>query len=397
MKRILIFLMALTLLCLSSIETARAEDTEMTQPVSMIRCGGSFVFALDAEGTIWGWGDNTKGQLGMDKFKYIRTPAKAATGLNGAELQDIAAGNENTLYLMKDGTVYTSGNGNHGTQGLGSNRQKGVGAPEQIPELTGIVAVDCGFGHNIALDKDGHVWTWGKNSSGQVGNGTRKDAWSPVCLSLEQIVQVTCGGKFCLALDSSGKLWGWGQNSNGVLGPLNKKKQTQYVTEPVEIEAVREIRITQIAAGSDVGYALDDAGNLWAWGRNDFYQLGSSEASGNSPEGIWQVEIPEPVSRVIAYNAHTMAITANGNVYIWGSVSAGQMGIGRKWTRSLPVCCWDKGNVIDGSVGSLICAILTEDGVNYTAGYNKYYQMGDNTNRSNYYWNHFGVNADQEQ
>ncbi len=394
MKRILTCLLILTLLCPGATVPAAAEETGIAYPVSMIRCGGSFVFAMDAEGTLWGWGDNTRGQLGMDEFRYIRVPAKAATGLNSADILDIAGGNENTLYLMKDGTVYTSGNGNHGTQGQGREQKNRVGSPIRVPGLTDIVAIDSGFGHNAALDSAGHVWTWGRNNCGQVGNGARTDQWDPVCLPLENIVQVACGGKFCLALDGSGRLWGWGQNSNGVLGPMKNKRKTVYVTEPAEITLLENVRIAQLAAGSDFAYALDDAGTVWAWGRNDYWQIGSSEAKGDSPDGIYQVEIPEPVSRVIGYNAHSMAITEKGNVYIWGSVSAGQMGTGKKTSKSLPVCCWDQGNVIDGSVGSLICAIVTSDGTNYTAGYNKYYQMGDGTNRSNYHWNHFGENAD---
>lgn len=395
MKRMLICLLMTVLLCFGAAVPGTADDADVVGTVSMIRCGGSFVFAMAADGTLWGWGDNTRGQLGMDEFRYIRTPAKAATGLNSADILDIAGGNENTLYLMKDGTVYTSGNGNHGTQGQGRENQGRVGSPVRVPGLTEIVAIDSGFGHNAVLDREGHVWTWGRNNCGQVGNGTRIDLCDPVCLPLEDIVQVTCGGKFCLALDSVGRLWGWGQNSNGVLGPMKNKKKTVYITEPTEIDLLKDIHVTQIAAGSDFGYALDDSGVIWAWGRNDYWQIGSSEAKGDSPDGIYRVEIPEPVSRVIAYNAHSMAITENGNVYIWGSVSAGQMGTGKKTSKSLPVCCWDKGNAVDGSVGSLICAIVTEDGVSYTAGYNKYYQMGDGTNRSNYHWNHFGVNADQ--
>ena len=89
------------------------------------------VFDSDA-GTIWGWGDNTKGQLGHAKMKYLRVPQTVADGLDGHDIADIQCGNENTVYLMKDGTVYTSGTASHGTQGLGKNARH-VGQPQQIP------------------------------------------------------------------------------------------------------------------------------------------------------------------------------------------------------------------------------------------------------------------------
>ena len=246
--------------------------------------------------------------------------------------------------------------------------------------------VSCGFGHNLALDANGHVWAWGKNNLGQVGNGTQKDTYSPVMLEgLENIVQVTCGGKFCLALDQDGQLWGWGSNRDSVLG---QAKTGSCVSSPIALTVAEGIVIRQIAAGSDCGFILDDQGVLWAWGRNDYFQLGCSDWKKSSSVELVRVSIPEEniIARVIGYNSHVMAITTEGNVYVWGSVSAGQLGTGKKYTRTTPILVWDQGNVIDGAVGSLICGLLTDDGTVDMAGYGKYYQMGSGKNSSSYTW-----------
>ena len=105
----------------------------------MLRAGGSFAFALDSQGQLWGWGDNTKGQLGNGSKKRAFFPdTQAGQGLDGQEILDIQCGNENTLYLMKDGSVYTSGPNNYGQQGNGKSNAYNY-VPEKIEGLEHIV------------------------------------------------------------------------------------------------------------------------------------------------------------------------------------------------------------------------------------------------------------------
>ena len=166
----------------------------------LIRAGGSFGYARSAEGTIWVWGDNGRGQLGIGNTARVRTPVPGAYGIDGNEVLDIACGNIAVLFLMKDGSVYTCGANNYGQQGQGDN-QSFIKIPTHIPYLQNITKIACGFGQCLALDKDGHVWSWGRNSNGQIGNGTKKSQNQPVMLSLSNIVDIQCGGKFCMAMD----------------------------------------------------------------------------------------------------------------------------------------------------------------------------------------------------
>ena len=348
---------------------------------AMVRNGGSFVYVVREDGGILGWGDNRAGALGTTPAKLLLTPRAAADGIDGTQLADIQCGNENTLFLLKDGTVWTCGTNARGAQGLGKLDHI-VKTPTRIPELENIVQIACGFGHNAALDADGHVWVWGRNDFGQLGLGDKTARNRPEKLPLEGITAVACGGKFTLAQDQQGTLWGWGTNVYQTLAA----SRTQAYTEPLQLAGFGGKHIVSFGGGSDCAFWLDDRGTLWTRGRNEYRQLGSSEAKGSSWAELVRVEIPEKVKAVYAYSAATAALTEGGNVYIWGSVSAGQLGNGKSPNATLPVLVWDSGDAVEAAMGSLIASVRTEDGKIYVSGYNAYGQLGDGTTRSSYSW-----------
>lgn len=352
----------------------------------MVRNGGSFVYVLREDGTIVGWGDNRMGQLGTTPTKLLLKPQTVADGIDGAQVADIQCGNENTLFLLKDGTVWTCGTYARGTQGLG--RLNGiVKTPTRIPGLERIVQITCGFGHNAALDADGHIWIWGRNDYGQLGIGSKASRDRPEMLPLENITAVNCGGKFTLAQDREGTLWGWGSNTYQVLAPGRKEA---YLV-PTRLEGFEGKNITAFSGGSDCAFWLDDQGTLWTRGRNEYKQLGSQAAAWKTSPELTQVDIPEKVKTVYAYSAATAALTEQGNVYIWGSTSAGQLGTGKSPNGTYPVLVWDGGDAEEAAMGSLISSVRTRDGKIYISGYNAYGQLGDGTTRSTSVWSWNGT------
>ena len=98
------------------------------------------------------------------------------------------------------------------------------------------------------------------------------------------------------------------------------------------------------------------------------------------------MDIPERVKTVYAYSAATAALTESGNVYVWGSVSAGQLGNGTSPNSVLPVAVWNTGDAAEAAMGSLISSVRTLDGRVLVAGYNAYGQLGDGTKRSSSSW-----------
>ena len=389
----------------TSEESAEAAEPEKTVPAAaapnpaesaatvLLRNGGSFVYVAREDGTLVGWGDNRKGQLGTEPASLFLEPRPAADGIRGEDLADIQCGNENALFLMKDGTVYTCGTYSRGTQGLGQ-LSTAVQTPRQIPGLERIVQISCGFGHNAALDADGHVWVWGRNDLGQLGLGDRTARNVPVMLPLEGITAVNCGGKFTLAQDRDGTLWGWGTNACQVLTPEKK----ECCISPVRLEGFEDKTITAFSGGSDCAFWLDDRGTIWTRGRNEYKQLGSSAAAWKASPELTTVDIPEKVRVVCAYSAATAALTESGNVYIWGSTSAGQLGTGQKPNGTLPVLAWDGGDAVEIAMGSLISSVRTADGKIYVSGYNKYGQLGNGSKKTSttWVWNGTTVNGAAE-
>lgn len=360
MKKIIACLVMLTLL----LSCAQAEEAELR-----VRMGGSFGMGVDVNGVIWGWGDNRNGQLGLESRKIISRPVQVAQGIDGKDILDIQCGNVNTLFIMKDGTVYTCGSNAEGQQGIAAVKDR-VLIPTQIPELKNIVQANCGFGHCLALDADGRVWAWGRNHVGQIGDGTRKNVLTPIMLGLENIVQVSCGGKYSMALDANGVVYGWGEGDYGQLGGQKRN----YQVEPQAID-LGGLKVKAISCGGDTAYFLCEDNTVWAMGRNDYWQLGRDDVGSSSTVPV-QVKLPSAllIDRVIAYNSHAIVLTVDGQAWIWGIASSGQLGLGDRPSKSLPVL--SREHVADADAGSLACVLLQEDGTVVATGLNKYAQTG---------------------
>ena len=365
--------------------SAQADTRPDSGAVLMVRCGGSFVYAIDSRGQIWGWGDNSKGQLAYPQRGLIRKPQLVAQSLNGLDIADIQCGNENTLFLMKDGTVYACGANGHAQLGIKGFRENST-EPLLIPTLSDIVQIDSGFGQSLALDASGRVWAWGYNNFGQVGTGDRTTMQEPVDIGLTHVVQIGCGGKYSMALTASGAVYAWGENDYGQV----MAGRAGYQATPTQIDLSGH-RIKQIATGGDVAFLIDDEDHVWAWGRNDFFQCGNDTIGKGTAVPV-RVMIPdeERIVRVIAYSSHTMALTDTGRLWFWGASDMGERGDGTHPTKSLPIISVDSG-VADATVGSLCCALLLEDGTVQCTGFNKYGQLGIGT-RTLYSWISNGLN-----
>ena len=148
--------------------------------------------------------------------------------------------------------------------------------------------IASGSQHNLAVKSDGTLWTWGLNSSGQLGDGTTEDRSTPVQIGSDSSwTAVAAGGAYTstgavghsMALKSDRTLWAWGRNSSGQLGDgtgLNR-------TTPIQIGSDSW---TAVAAGGDHSLSLKSDGTLWAWGDNRFGQLGDGTAWDRTPVKI---------------------------------------------------------------------------------------------------------------
>ena len=146
----------------------------------------------------------------------------------------------------------------------------------------------------MALASNGTVWAWGDNDFGELGNGTNTSSNIPVQVSLPSGVTITniAGGVsgHSLALASNGTVWAWGYGVNGELG-----NGTNTVSNiPVQVSLPNGVTITNIVGGAYHSLALASNGTVWAWGYNNFGQLGNgTNTSSNIPV---QVSLPSGVT-----------------------------------------------------------------------------------------------------
>jgi hypothetical protein len=160
----------------------------------------------------------------------------------------IAAGQYQSLALESDGTVWDWGDNSYGE--LGNGTTTGSNTPVQVSWLHGVTAIAAGSGHSLALTSNGTVygtvWSWGLNTSGQLGNGTYYNSRIPVQVSgLSGVTAIAAGEYHSLALNSDGTVSAWGYNVDGELG--NNNSNIYYSDVPVQVSGLSGA--TAIAAG----------------------------------------------------------------------------------------------------------------------------------------------------
>jgi alpha-tubulin suppressor-like RCC1 family protein len=129
----------------------------------------------------------------------------------------VAAGLNHSLAVKPDGTVWAWGDNSNGEIGVGSTAIYCY--PAQVQGLSSMQSVGAGYNFSVALKVDGTVWAWGANASGQIGDGTTTQRTSPVQVNgLGGVTAISAGYQFCLALKSDGSVWAWGYNGCGQLG-----------------------------------------------------------------------------------------------------------------------------------------------------------------------------------
>jgi alpha-tubulin suppressor-like RCC1 family protein len=187
-----------------------------------------------------------------------------------------------------------------------------------------VVAIAAGANHSLALRSDGSVWAWGDNPWGQLGDGSTTDRFTPVQVIAPSwgIKAVTSSDHHCLAVRSDGSVWAWGRNDSGQLGDGTRTTRLS----PVAVSGLTGV--TALAAGEDHSLALRQDGTVSAWGSNGSGQLGDGTFASHllpSP-----VTLPGGVARVAAAGAHSLVIRgAEGRVSAWGNNFYGQLGNGR--------------------------------------------------------------------
>ena len=324
--------------------------------------------AVTGAGAVWNWGANNYGQLG-DGSSTAHLNPKALPG--NLSILQLEGGREHALARTASGDVYAWGWNKYGQVGNGSSAGT-IKSPAKV--MSG--ASDIGAGHYSSFAvKSGAVWAWGRNDTGQLGDGSKTNRRSPVQvsgLSGLTIVQVAGGRNHAMALSDDGHVYTWGSNQYGQLGDGTSTSTTSAHVVP------GLTGIVEIFAGRDHNLALGSGGQIWAWGRNQSGQLGDgTKTSRRSPVRV-TTGANVFLSNVVAIGAgadHSLALTSGGDVYAWGANSWGQVGDGSTTARTRAVHL-SLSNIVAIAGGRQSSIALTQGGDVYTWGDNRQGQLG---------------------
>ncbi len=241
--------------------------------------GQDHAAAIKTDGTLWTWGRNRYGELGIGGEvafdKKISSPVQVGSLTNWS---GVYGGEYYTVAMKTDGTLWSWGNNSVGQLGLGTNNNS-ISSPVQVGSLTNWTKVSTGYFHTVSVRTDGTLWTWGANAFGTLGLGDTVYRSSPVQVgSLTNWSKVICGNFNTIGIKTDGTLWTWGLNWDGELGLGDQVVRSS----PVQVGALTDW--DKAASGSSSTAAIKTDGTLWTWGNNDLGTLGLGDTTDrNSP------------------------------------------------------------------------------------------------------------------
>jgi alpha-tubulin suppressor-like RCC1 family protein len=325
-----------------------------------------------APATPWAWGYNLDGELGNGTNVGSATPLQVS-GLGGVTA--IAAGLSHSLAVKSDGTAWAWGFNAYGQLGNGTTTNSST--PVEVSSLTGVTAIAGGSAHSLAAKSDGTAWAWGNNFSGQLGNGTTTNSTTPLQVSgLTGVTAIAGGFAHSLAAKSDGTVWGWGYNHYGQLGNGTNVNRTT----PVQASGLSGVTAVASQAQANHSLALKSDGTVWAWGLNNYGQLGNGTTNGSNPNPTAvQVSGVSGVSAIAAGASHSLALKTDGTVWAWGLNFSGQLGNGTTTNSSIPVQVSGLSEVTAIAAGSSHSLAVKSDGTAWAWGYNAWGQLGNGT------------------
>jgi alpha-tubulin suppressor-like RCC1 family protein len=402
--------------------------------------GGSHTLALRADNTVWAYGLNEHGELGISKDPsrsgpYMNDdPNGIIPGVKGADdpveiktyqwtqdsngikilgataskpkFIDIAAGEDHSLLVDSDGNVWAAGSNEYGqlgfdpqatimatTDGMNVPLITPVVVPQdevdvflKVPGLTGvkIVEVSAGDGYSMALAEDGTVYVWGRNDKAQLGlDSTASYIYQPTELPLLHAAQISAGKDHALVRNYSGNAYAYGNNvidldaGGTAYGKLGLDiGEKATVSKPTYVSNLG-------AVGEIVAVSAGDSHNLALTYMNSVLAWGNSESGrlGVEPDGVkGPIELLESpkIVEISAGRDHSMALESTGQLWSWGGNRNGQLGLGMEDEMFLSTPTYNITYLVDAEVSiKSISAGNTYGSVSDMIG--QVYGMGDYT------------------
>lgn len=237
----------------------------------------AIISSSPATSPAWAWGFNNNGQLGDYSITSRRSPISVIGGFT--DWIEISAGTNTTFAIRANGTLWGWGRNDLGQLGIGNNTSR-RSPVSVLGGFTDWVKVSASSNHIAAIRSNGTAWCWGRNDLGQLGTNNTISRNSPVSVvgGFTDWQQINTGGAFhTVAIRTNGTAWGWGYGGRGQLGT----NSTTTTSSPVSVVGGFTDWV-QISAGRYFTVAIRANGTAWGWGFNSVGALGDGTSTGRS-------------------------------------------------------------------------------------------------------------------
>ena len=289
--------------------------------------------AQTSQSVTWAWGNNGSAALGDGTAGANQSSPVSVVG-GFSDWCQISAGGSQTGAVRRSGSAWAWGY--NGTGRLGDNTTTNRSSPVSVVGgFTDWCQASTGGSHTVAVRRSGSAWAWGYNGSGRLGDNTTTNRSSPVSVvgGFTDWCQINAagGGSHTVAVRTSGSAWAWGSNNCGKLGD----NTTTDRSSPVSVVGGFS-DWCQISSGQNHSAAVRTVGSAWAWGRNNYGQIGDNTTTPKS----------SPVSvvggftdwcTVHTFSYHTLGLRSNGTIWAWGNGANGRLGDNSTQNKSSPV------------------------------------------------------------
>jgi len=261
--------------------------------VVSVSLGANHIAALTSNGDLYTWGSDYSGQLGHDYtttdslgYPYTCTPAKIP-GLENVTA--VSSGGSVTAAICENGDLYTWGENYYGQLGYPSVEITDMGqpytsVPTKVPGLSNVIAVALSGSHCAAITAAGDLYTWGSNSSGELGHGDMRGRRSPTKVTgLTNVISISLEPYFSAAITADGDLYTWGANNRGQLG--HESSESDSIGYPCTFSPTRVTGLSNVLSvsfGGVHGAAITADGHIYTWGGNMNGQLGDGTMENRS-------------------------------------------------------------------------------------------------------------------
>jgi alpha-tubulin suppressor-like RCC1 family protein len=334
------------------------DTTDRNSPVQVgslvnwkqISTGNFHAVATKTDGTlwVWGWGAITAG-LGLGNYNSYSSPIQIGSLTNWKQVSTNLYSN---AAIKTDGTLWTWGWNSDGQLGLGVTSTTS-NTPVQVGTLTNWKYVDTSWYHMLAIKTDGTLWAWGDNPNGQLGLGDTINRSSPVQVgSMTDWKQVSTNVNNTFAIKTDNTIWAWGRNVVSPAGEVDPLTPTSFSNS----NNWKQVSTAQ----AQVAFIKTD-GSLWVAGNNLRGQLGLGNTTNST--SLVQVGTLTNWKKVVVQGsglgstpelapAKTVATKTDGTLWTWGGNSQGQLGLGDAIDRSSPVQVGTLTNWKESSTGA---------------------------------------------